>query len=70
MIEQRINVSSRRDKYTLKNLNKKKMKENGGRGSFEISLLVAIILFSFKDISVKHIYSLIKSHWQSVQIWG
>lgn len=54
MIEQRINVS-RRDKYTLKNLNKKEMKENGGRGLFEISLLVAIILFSFKDISVKHI---------------
>lgn len=55
MIEQRINVSSRRDKYTLKNLNKREMKENGGRGSF-----VAIILFSFKDISVKLIYSLIK----------
>lgn len=27
----------------------------GGRGLFEVSLLVAIILFSFKDISVKYI---------------
>lgn len=42
----------------------------GGGGLFEVSLLVAIILFPFKDISVKHIYSLRKSHWQSVQIWG
>lgn len=31
----------------------------GGGRLFEISLLVAI-LFSFKDMSVKHIYSLIK----------
>lgn len=68
MIEQRINVS-RRDKYTFKKLEEGN-ERMGGRGLFEVSLLVAIILFSFKDISVKYIYSLIKSHWQSVQIWG
>lgn len=53
-----------------KNSNKKGMKENGGRRSIEGSFLVAIIVFSFKDVSLKHISGLIKSHWQSMQIWG
>ena len=71
MVKQRVNVRSRRDKYTLKKL-KQEVNEKGWGCSWRY-FLVAIILFSLKDGKVwAYTETENKCHWQSLQMsgWG